>query len=115
MTTVAALAAHRTMAFADSACLRDQAAGKTIQPSPPQQDEDGELDSNHFFVAGQLKRIAGDFKRLDFLSPEWRQTLTQAPFLFPGSDQQRLGAVARKGADFTARGNAAATAPPDVR
>jgi hypothetical protein len=55
MTTVVALAAHRTMAFADSAGLRDQAAGKTIQPAPPQQDEDGEMDSNHSYCRRQVK------------------------------------------------------------
>jgi hypothetical protein len=35
------------MAFAVSAGFRDQATGKTIQPAPPQQDEDGEMESNH--------------------------------------------------------------------
>ena len=55
MTTVAAGAAHRTMAFAVRGGLRDQAAGKTIQPAPPQQDEDGEMDSNHSYCRRPVK------------------------------------------------------------
>jgi hypothetical protein len=55
MTTFAAIADHRTMAFAVSAGLRNQAAGKTIQPAPPQHDEDGEMDSNHSFCRRPVK------------------------------------------------------------
>jgi hypothetical protein len=49
MTAFAAASAHRTMAFAVRAVLRNQAARKTIQTAPPQQDEDGEMELNHYF------------------------------------------------------------------
>ena len=55
MTTFAALAAHRTMAFAVSAGLRDQTAGQTIQPAPPQHNEDGEMESNHSYCRPPVK------------------------------------------------------------
>jgi hypothetical protein len=62
MTTFAALAAHRTMAFAVSAGLRNQAAGKTIQPPHHSMMKTAKWTRTILFVAGQLKRIAGDCK-----------------------------------------------------